>query len=228
MTNTLLLLGVVGSTAYGLAGPDSDVDRLGMYAAPTVEFHGLRPPVGKAATIVRNDPDETLHEAGKFASLALSGNPTVMELLWLTDYEVDHPLGLELVDIRSAFLCAPRVRDAYLGYATQQFKRLDERGDNFGSDLRKRTAKHARHLMRLCYQGLTLYRTGELVVRLSEPEAFLEFGERVAEQGSGLALKMVRSYEDAFNGTTSVLPDRPDEAKVEAWLKEVRRAHYRV
>ena len=32
---TVLLSGIVGSTAYGLAGPDSDVDRLGMYAAPS-------------------------------------------------------------------------------------------------------------------------------------------------------------------------------------------------
>ena len=46
----VLLSGVVGSTACGLAGPDSDVDRLGVYAAPTIEFHGLYPPLGKNAT----------------------------------------------------------------------------------------------------------------------------------------------------------------------------------
>lgn len=31
----MLLAGIVGSTAYGLAGPDSDVDRLGVFAVPT-------------------------------------------------------------------------------------------------------------------------------------------------------------------------------------------------
>ena len=40
---TILLQGIVGSTAYGLAGPDSDVDRLGVYAAPTLDFARLYP-----------------------------------------------------------------------------------------------------------------------------------------------------------------------------------------
>ncbi|MFD7300744.1 DNA polymerase beta superfamily protein, partial [Streptomyces pharetrae] len=39
--NNILLSGVVGSTAYGLAHEDSDVDRLGVFAAPTESLHGL-------------------------------------------------------------------------------------------------------------------------------------------------------------------------------------------
>jgi len=36
---------VVGSRAYGLDGPDSDVDRRGVFVAPTPLFWGLdRPP----------------------------------------------------------------------------------------------------------------------------------------------------------------------------------------
>lgn len=38
----LLLSGIVGSVAYGLAGPGSDTDRIGVFAAPTVAFHGRR------------------------------------------------------------------------------------------------------------------------------------------------------------------------------------------
>ncbi len=41
---TVLLAGIVGSTAYGLAGPDSDVDRLGVFAAPTLSLLGLDAP----------------------------------------------------------------------------------------------------------------------------------------------------------------------------------------
>ncbi len=40
----VLLSGIVGSTAYGLAGPGSDVDRLGMFAAPTLDLLRLDPP----------------------------------------------------------------------------------------------------------------------------------------------------------------------------------------
>jgi predicted nucleotidyltransferase len=224
----VLLQGIVGSTAYGLAGPDSDIDRLGTYAAPTETFHGLRPPVGRSATISHTAPDITHHEALKFARLCLGGNPTVTELLWLPDelYEIRVPLGQELIGIRTAFLSAPRVRDAYLGYAAAQFRRLAGRGDgSFSADTRRRTAKHARHLWRLCHQGLTLYRTATLPIRLDNPEDFHAFGDRVAAGDVELASRLVAEYEREFDETRSPLPEHPDEAPVEAWLLRVRRVH---
>lgn len=225
-SNTVLLSGIVGSTAYGLAGPDSDIDRLGMYAAPTRAFHGLHPPVAKSASIVSTDPDVTLHEAGKFAHLCLGGNPTVMELMWLPKYETITPLGRDLINIRSAFLSAKKVRDAYLGYATAQFARLERREDgSFSADTKKRTAKHARHLMRLCHQGFILYCTGKLVIALDDPEMFRRFGEQVAEGDIEAAKNMLEGYEVSFDRARTVLPDRPDEALVESWLQRVRAVH---
>jgi predicted nucleotidyltransferase len=147
----VLLSGIVGSTAYGLAHEGSDVDRLGVFAAPTEKLHGLHRP---KESHVSTAPDRTLHEVAKWCRLALSGNPTAMELVWLPTglYEVRTPLGDELIGIRSSFLSRQRVRDAYLGYATQQFRRLERRGGgSFSADTRRRTAKHARHLKRLCH-----------------------------------------------------------------------------
>jgi predicted nucleotidyltransferase len=224
--SSVLLRGVVGSTAYGLAGPDSDVDRLGVYAAPTIAFHGLRPPVGKEASVVTNNPDITMHEAGKLAHLCLGGNPTVMELLWLSDYEVLTPLGERLISIRQSFLSARKVRDAYLGYATAQFGRLERREDgSFSSDTRKRTAKHARHLMRLCHQGFILYASGRLVIRLENPEEFRSFGEIVADGDIQAARAMIARYERKFDETETMLPERPDELVVEKWLHRVRECY---
>ncbi|MDL5205184.1 nucleotidyltransferase domain-containing protein [Streptomyces sp. ALI-76-A] len=221
----LLLSGIVGSTAYGLAHVGSDVDRLGLFAAPTTELHGLR---GPKESHVTTAPDRTLHEAAKWCRLALGGNPTAMELVWLPAdlYEVRTPLGEELIGIRSSFLSAQRVRDAYLGYATQQFRRLEGRGDgSFSADTRKRTAKHARHLKRLCRQGLGLYTTGRLEIRVEDPEEYHAFGERVAADPSA-ALPLLRHYEAAFDETPAVLPREPDEAAVQAWLLRVRRHFY--
>jgi predicted nucleotidyltransferase len=220
----VLLAGVVGSTAYGLATPESDVDRLGMYAAPTVEFHGLHPPVGKAASVVRHDPDETLHEAGKFAALCLGGNPTVTELLWLTEYETVTSLGQEAVDVRGAFLSAKRVRDAYLGYATAQFHRLEETGQ-FQSKLRKRASKHARHLLRLLDQGFELYSTGRVTIRVTDPQRYVDFGEAVAADKQ-FARPALAAAEARFDAARSPLPDRPDEDTVERWLRRVRAAFF--
>ncbi|GAB3850930.1 DNA polymerase beta superfamily protein [Dactylosporangium cerinum] len=223
--DNVLLAGIVGSTAYGLAGPGSDIDRLGVFAAPTVAFHGLRQPTESRVT---THPDVTFHEARKYCSLALGGNPTVSELMWLPEdlYETRTPLGDELIAIRSAFLSAKRIRDAYLGYATQQFRKLESRGDgSFSSETRHRTAKHARHLLRLCWQGHTAYTTGEIRIRLDDPQRFLDFGEQVAAGDIELARRMLADYEAAFDATPGVLPAEPDERVAEDWLLRVRAAH---
>jgi hypothetical protein len=123
---------------------------------------------------VTTKPDRTLHEALKWCRLALDGNPTVQELVWLPGdlYEVCTGLGDELIGLREAFLSRKRVRDAYLGYATQQFRKLQARGDGtFGSDVRNRSEKHARHLLRLLQQGTALHRTGRLELRVEDPDA---------------------------------------------------------
>jgi predicted nucleotidyltransferase len=221
----VLLSGIVGSTAYGLAHEGSDVDRLGLFAAPTEALHGLHPP---KESHVSTAPDRTLHEAAKWCRLALGGNPTVMELVWLPDdlYEVRTPLGDELVGIRTTFLSARRVRDAYLGYATQQFRKLRSRKDgSFSADTRRRTAKHARHLKRLCEQGYELYRTGQLTIRLEDPETYHRFGEEVARDAEA-AVPLLRRFEAAFAQTRSVLPEQPDETAADAWLRRVRRHFY--
>ena len=218
----VLLAGVVGSTAYGLATPESDVDRLGVFAVPTEALHGLTPP---AESHVTTGPDLTLHDVRKYAKLALGGNPTVTELMFLDQWEVITPLGQELVDIRAAFLSAPAVRNAYLGYAQQQFTKLRNRGDgSFSADLRRRTAKHARHMARLCDQGYGLYATGRLRIRLDNPEFYMRFGERVASGDLETAEALLAVTETNFNETRSPLPAVPDRGAVEAWLLRVRRA----
>ncbi|MEU0078080.1 nucleotidyltransferase domain-containing protein [Micromonospora tulbaghiae] len=218
----LLLSGIVGSVAYGLAGPGSDTDRIGVFAAPTVAFHGLRPP---RESVVTTDPDVTLHEARKYALLALSGNPTATELMWLPDdcYETRTRFGEELIAVRSAFLSAPRVRDAYLGYASQQFRKLAAAPADSGG--RRRSAKHARHLARLLHQGRVLYATGVLEIRLADPDWFRAFGERVAGGALDEAQALVATAEAEFGRTRSPLPERPDEETVERWLLAVRAAH---
>jgi uncharacterized protein len=221
-----MLGGVVGSTAYGLAGPDSDEDRLGIYAASFVELASLRPPFGRRdSSLVMNEPDVTQHEALKFAQLALGCNPTVLELLWLERYEVMTHAGGDLVRIRQAFLSQRDVRNSYLGYATQQFNRLEVRGDgSFASTLRKRTAKHARHMLRLLHQGLELYSTGRLTLRLADPERYHSFGTRVASGDLELAKTELRAASDLFDRkrATSPLPQVPDREAVTGWLYRVR------
>ncbi|AEW98360.1 nucleotidyltransferase domain-containing protein [Streptantibioticus cattleyicolor] len=218
----ILLSGTVGSTAYGLAHAGSDIDRLGMFAAPTEELHGLHRP---AESHVTTGPDTTLHEAAKFCRLALKGNPTLTELLWLDTYEIRTPLGDELVGMRRAFASTAAVRDAYLGYATRQFRKLRARGDGtHRADTRERMLKHARHLVRLLRQGEELHATGHLTIRLADPDAVRAMAEWIVTEPDR-ALVLLSRAEDRF-GAPGVLPAAPDEAAVEAWLRRVRAAFY--
>ncbi|MEY9926718.1 putative nucleotidyltransferase [Catenulispora sp. GP43] len=218
---TVLLSGIVGSTAYGLAGPDSDVDRLGMFAAPTLSLLGLHTPRDSHVT---TSPDVTFHEAAKLARLALGGNPTASELLWLPDdlYERRTPLGDEAISLRTAFLSAPRVHDAYLGYATQQFRKLLSRDPSW---THRKIAKHARHLMRLVNQGHELYTTGHVTIRLPDPERYHAFGESVAADPDA-ARPFMADAEERFATARTVLPREPESAAAEDWLLRVRKAFW--
>jgi hypothetical protein len=152
----------------------------------------------------------------------------VSELLWLPNdlYEIKTTYGNELIAMRSKFIFAKGVRNAYLGYATQQFRRLSERGDgSFSADTRKRTAKHARHLKRLCWQGYTLYATGTLPIRVENPDEYMKFGEFVTEDAS-IAGELIEEYEELFDSTPTVLPERPDESAADEWLVGLRKKFY--
>lgn len=226
LASTLLLTGIVGSTAYGLAGPDSDVDRLGMFAAPTAAFHGIDMPTDKHATIVHSDPDFTMHEARKMVMLLTSANPTVTELLWLPDhlYEVRTPFGEELVALRGSLASARRTRDAFFGYAVAQMKRLAETGQ-FQSKMRARSEKHGRHLLRLLDQGVAFYHTGVLTVPVFDPERYFEFGRRVVADPS-LGQQEIAKAEEILNRVTSALPAEPDMAAANDWLRRLRAAEW--
>lgn len=225
MTDNILLQGRVGSHAYGLATADSDEDFLGTYLEPTEEFLGLNP--GERDSKVTKDPDSTLHELGKFCKLALGCNPTASELLWLNHYTVKTQIGVELVSLRQSFLSADLVRNAYFGYATQQFKRLKERGDSFSSQIpKKRVPKHARHMLRLLNQGYTLWSTAFLQIELDHPDSVREFGDTVAAEadaGRYTSAEFVLShYEGLFDRGTSALPSEPDRSTIDSWLRLVR------
>jgi len=222
---TVLLSGIVGSTAYGLDHEGSDVDRIGVFARPTIELLGLAQPT---ESYVYKDPsDITWHEARKYLSLTIRANPTITELLWLPEYDTTTDLGTQLIALRRSLLSARTVRNAYPGYATAQLRKLKDRGDgSFSADTRKRTQKHGRHLHRLCQQGAALHATGELTIRLDsrQAQACREFGERVAED-TAIGDEMIATAERIFDGP-GVLPDEPDFAAAEAWLLRVRRKFY--
>lgn len=213
----VLLSGVVGSTAYGLNHAGSDVDILGMFAVPTVELHGL---VAPKDSVVTTDPDSTFHEAAKAVRLIMGSNPTASELLWLDNYLVRTPLGDELIGMRESLRSAAGVKSAYLGYSVQQLRKIKAHGP----ESRIRQAKHARHLVRLLRQSQELHTTGQLTLRLDDPDEVRRLGEEIADRPE-VADQLLADAEAAFD-RPGVLPAEPDVAAAEDWLRRVRRAYW--
>ncbi|GAA0475111.1 nucleotidyltransferase domain-containing protein [Streptomyces sp. NPDC046215] len=208
---------VTGSRAFGLATPDSDTDRRGVYVAPTPMFWGFTKP----PTHVDGPGEERFSwELERFAELALRANPNVLEVLHSPLVEHADATGRELLDLRGAFL-SRRAHQAFAGYATAQRRKLE-------ADLRTRGEprwKHAMHLVRLLISGRDLLRTGRLHVDVGEHRERLLAVKRGEVTWPEVEAWLRRlEAETAAAATATPLPAEPDAARVEDFLVRVRRA----
>lgn len=221
--DNIILEGVTGSTAYGLATENSDIDVKGVYLLPTktVLSIGFQP---EHTTKDHTDPDWVYHEVGKFMKLVINGNPTVTELLYLDEYTTLSPIGQLLIDNRAAFLSTKAVSNAYRGYAFAQAKRLNNRTeqglDGYDSSLKNRFAKHTRHCFRLLMQARQLLETGTLDVKVTpkQREYLFAMGEKTADE----VVEEFMKQDAEFENIVSVLPDEPDYDKLNDILYKIR------
>lgn len=212
---------VMGSRAFGLATDGSDVDRRGVYVAPTPLFWRLdKPPThvdGPRA-------EEFSWEVERFCSLALRGNPNILECLHSPLVEHADATGRELVGLRGAFL-SRRVHATFRGYAEQQLGRLEAGIRAQGTP----RWKHAMHLLRLLASCRDVLRTGTLTVDVGDRREELlavRRGELGWEEVRGRARTLFAEVDAAAARTP--LPAEPDGARVEDFLVRVRRASAQV
>lgn len=208
---------IVGSRAFGLATADSDTDRRGVYAAPTEDFWLLdKPP----AHLDGPRPEQFSWEAERFCTLALAGNPGILEALHSPLVERLTPLGEELRDLSGAFL-SRQVHRTYGRYAAAQLAKAEVRRRR-GAGVR---GKPLMHLLRLLISGAGLLETGSLTLDVGEHRDRLlavRRGEVPWEEITAWAGRL-ESRLDAAYAAGPPLPDRPDRARVERWLVSVRR-----
>jgi len=207
---------VVGSRAYGLAGPDSDVDRRGIYRAPTPLFWRL----DKPPTHVSGPAEEQFSwELERFCVLALRANPTVLECLWSPHVTHSTAVGDALVGLRRAFL-SRRVGTTYGEYASDQLAKL-EAARRRGAPVRW---KQAMHMLRLLMAGAHVLATGEVLVDVSAHRdellavrAGALSWEAVIDRATELTHRLAAALE------STALPAEPDRAAVERFLVAARR-----
>jgi predicted nucleotidyltransferase len=217
VTHDVIYACVVGSRAYGLAGPDSDTDRRGVFLAPAEAFWRLGP-----VPTHRDGPRaEELHwELARCLSLALAANPTVLEVLWSPLVTAVTDVGRGLLSVRDSLL-SRRVAETYGRYATDQFAKLSAARARTG-DVRW---KQAMHMLRLLTAGAHVLRTGSVLVDVSAHRDELlavRRGEVPWEQVAARADDLRTDLARAAAGTA--LPSAPDRSRVDDFLVDVRRS----
>lgn len=205
----------MGSRAYGLAGPDSDIDRRGVYVAPTNTFwHFSKPPSHVDGPL----PEQFSWEIERCCELALKANPTVLEFLWSPLVEQLTSTGSELLAIRQAFLSL-RARDSYIGYAESQFRRVDA---DFRRDGKPKW-KHVMHCLRLLLSGEHLLRHCEPMVDVGEQRDKL-LAVRAGEIAWPDVVVWKNQLQQAIQAAADAtkLPTEPDLSTVDDFLFRVR------
>ena len=203
-----ILLGLTGSRLYGLDHADSDYDWKGVYQAPLRQVLSLG---GARESYATKEPDFTIFELSKFVGMLLKANPTVLEMLWLSEYATLTEAGQTLVANRDLFL-SNKVRTVYHGFGVGQLKLFrNGKGD----------AKAARHFVRVLDQGREVMATGQITPRCADPEAVLAYGEWAAAHGD-MFLASAETMLTEFDELPSVLPDEVDEAAINELLFQLR------
>jgi hypothetical protein len=116
----ILFEGIVGSQAYGISTPASDVDIKGIFILPLEDILSF----GYIEQISDEKNDVTFYEIQRFLKLLESNNPTVLELLNLPQDCVIHqdPLFNLILENRDKFV-TKMCRNSFGGYAVQQIKK---------------------------------------------------------------------------------------------------------
>ena len=219
------LIGLQGSRMLGLQqSEDADYDYRGVFIAPKKDLLSLHKPSPtiEGGSSVDGEMDYVFHEVEKFFQLAIKGNPSVIELLFVPEYALITSKGHLIVNNKHLFLGEKALRSAFSGYAMSQIIYLQKnRGDA------KRKAKHVRHCFRLFDQGAELLSTGHISMPLKNPEYYLRLGEMIYQEGGLENLVRIFEEKDAeFRRIKSVLPEHPDVERINQLLLHIRGEAY--
>jgi len=224
---TTILSTIIGSQAHGLATAESDTDVREVFVQPTEELFRVDSPAEKA----HSKGEDVTYEVAHFLKLATRCNPTILEIAAAPPHHATEE-GERLRALFPAFLSKKMVYAAFTGYASSQRHTVDAASvtmTNGAVTDEKRRCKALAARLRILYGGWELLERGTLTVRIADVPWIGEivrkakFGELTNEAGADIAHELYSRIDKAVE--RSVLPDRPDIEKVNAFLVSVRRAH---
>ena len=231
--DNLILLSQVGSGLHGVATDGDDRDEMGICIEPPECVIGLKrfeqyefrtQPVGHRSGA--GDLDKTIYSLRKYATLAATGNPTVLMILFAPESELvtTHWPGRDLRERRDMFL-SKEAGSRFMGYLNRQRARMlgelsqrtnrPELVEKHGYD-----TKFAYHALRLAIQGSELMEYGIITLPMKENDRQYLLNVRnglIAKKDVLEGLAEI-NHELICATTHSHLPDHPDYDKINEWL----------
>lgn len=118
--NLIIFEGIVGSQAYGIATPTSDVDIKGVFMIPKNKILGF----DYVEQVSDETNDTTYYELGRFLHLLMTNNPNILELLNLPEDCIlfKDPIFDMILDKKEEFI-SQLCKNSFGGYASQQIKK---------------------------------------------------------------------------------------------------------
>jgi len=118
----LIFMTLAGSHMYGMATPESDIDKRGVCVPPRNVVMGFARNFNQQEF---EGEDTVVFSLVKFMDLAVKNNPNILELLFAPEecIETMHPTWERLLERRDDFLSA-KCYYSFTGYAHSQLKRL--------------------------------------------------------------------------------------------------------
>lgn len=116
----IIFEGIVGSQAYGIATPTSDVDKKGVYVQNLDSILGF----GYIDQINDTKNDQTFYEIRRFLELLASNNPNILELLNLPEDCIIYkdPVFDLILNQKEKFI-TKMCRNSFGGYAIEQIRK---------------------------------------------------------------------------------------------------------
>lgn len=107
----------MGSQAYGTATPNSDIDIKGIYIQNIFDVASFN-----YEQQIMPDKDTTYYEIKRFLELAMSANPTILELMWMPDrcIQIKDPLFIKYIESNRDIFLTKQCANSFMGYAYQQ------------------------------------------------------------------------------------------------------------
>jgi predicted nucleotidyltransferase len=229
---------LVGSSLTGIIGANSsqDFDYCAVFIEPIDYVVGLHrmdhytwrsKPEG-----VRSEPgdiDFSSYSLRKFMSLAMTGNPSIVQMLFApSTHRVANRSGMKLLELAPA-IASKQAGPRFLGYLESQEKRLvgelkghmpkrPELVDKYGYD-----TKYAAHALRLGFQGIEYMETGQIrLPMLPDPGDYLR-AVRAGEYSLADVVADITVLKQNLRHAidTSPLPPEPHKQAIEEWLIDI-------